>query len=319
MKTTHGNAPMAWRPSFGMTWIVGLCLLAALGCGHARPIAVQTGRFDHDYPEWNAILARDATPDGFNYAGLSQHRDLLDQALAAMRSVSRHDFDNWPADRRLAFLINAHNAHAIDRVLKHYPVASIERTRFWGSALDARDVPLLERLWSLRELSAEVMARSTDVRAIFLLNWAEAGCVPLPSVAIAERNMPDLLDRQARLFLADPRNCQYDYDHRVMRLSSLIRDDMPGIERDFTTLWIFLKRYLPPDQASQLALNRPRVRWIDFDAALNDARRPGATESVNALETIVPPPPVPAAKPKHKSLGKMARKTNAGGSKKNQF
>jgi hypothetical protein len=270
---------MAWRPGIGMTWIVGLCLLATLGCSHARPISSGTERFDRDYPEWNAILARYATPDGFNYSGLRQHRDLLDQALAAMGAVSRHDFDAWPADQRLAFLINAHNAHAIDRALKHYPMASIETRRLWGSTLDVRDVPLLGRWWSLRELAKEVLSRAPDIRAIFLLNWAETGCAPLPPVAIVERNIPDLLDRQARRFLADPRNCQFDYDRRVMRLSRLIKDNKGGIERDFTTLWVFLQRNLPPDQASQLALNRPRVHWLGFDATLNDARRPVAGET----------------------------------------
>jgi hypothetical protein len=265
------RATRSFAPVRGGLALLALAWLGAVGCGRVG-VTGGEGRVQLDYTAWNTVLARYVMPEGVNYAALRQHPERLNEALEAMRAVRREQFDVWTAGQRLAFLVNAHNAHAIARILRAYPVPSLEKTAFWGSAREARDIRLLGRRWSLRELADEVVSdRYLDARAIFLLNWAEVGCPALPPVAVTDGNLTDLLDRQPRRFLADERNCQYDFAARVIYLSPLIKEHAKSIERDFATLWEFLKRYLPPDQAKQVPTRPPRIRWLEFDPSLNDA------------------------------------------------
>jgi hypothetical protein len=255
-----------------------LLLTTALGCARATD-ATPRHFFHPDYPAWSAILARfvdTETPDGatrVDYAALQRHPELIEEAVSQLADVEVERFDSWNAGERLAFLINAHNVHAVARILRHYPVASIEETRVWGSARRARDIRLLDRRWSLADLADEATSdRYLDARTIFLLNWTAAGCSPLPPVPVTEHNLTDLLDRQPRRFLADPRHCRYEINEHLIHLSPLLRDYRAALRRDFTTIWEFLRRQLSPDQAAAIAAHPPRIQWMKFDRSLNDIR-----------------------------------------------
>jgi hypothetical protein len=246
-----------------------LLLLAGLlaACASApKPVP----SFNPDYADWNAVLTKYVTAEGVDYAALAAGRDPLTRALAIAREVTPAQFAGWTRPARLAFLINVHNMAAMDRVARRWPVDSIQATRGLGSALAARDIALLGEKRSLASLRAEIMgAEYLEARAIFLLNWAQAGCVTLPPVALNEHNLTDLLERQARLFFGDARWCRYDLRRSRIELSPLVRDYREDFERDFTTLWVLLDRYLPEPLAKGASRRPPRIQWLEFDTTLN--------------------------------------------------
>ena len=257
----------------GMLLVAVAAVAAGLaGCRHATPPVDDGARFDPNYAAWNSVLARYVFDDGVDYTALANRPEALEEAVASLRAVSAAEFEGWPRDRRLAYLVNAHNIHAIARVVRAWPITSIEETVRWGSALQARDIELLGRRWSLRELAAEVIGpRYSDIRVLFLLNWTEAGCAPHPPVAVTERNLQDLLERQVRRFLARPEFCRHDREARTIHLSPLLATHPEAIDAQFTTLWVFLERYLPADMSAAITREPPRIEWLTFDRTLNDA------------------------------------------------
>ena len=256
-----------------------LILLLAMAC--VRTPTERPPEFDPAYRAWNHVLARHASDRGVEYAGIQADPAPLALALEELRVVTPDDYRGWSRAARLAFLINAHNAHAVARILKHWPVDSIEATRLLGSARNRRDIRLLDRRWSLKSLAEEIMSeRHLRSRAIFLLNWAEAGCASLPDVAATAENLDYLLDRQTRRMLADARWCQYDWRQKRIRLTPLINWHHETLERDFTTLWFFLERYLPKDMAVRAKMRPPRIGYMKFDRSLNVVNR--TEESVQA-------------------------------------
>lgn len=269
-----------------------ICIcLALLGlawtcsCTRARVEAGGSDVFDPYYRAWNTVLLTHVTSQGVDYASLAASPQPLDQALAEMESVTAETFNGWPRADRLAFLINAHNAHAMARIVRHYPVTSLRETSPWLPARSCCDIHLLGQRWSLASLANEIMGeRYQDSRAIFLLNWAEQGCSPLPPVAVTGRNYAYLADRQTRLCLADTNRQQYDIHRRIIRLTPIVKTSRKDLERDYTTLWGFLERFLPEVTAKQIHNIRPRIRYLSFDHTLNQWPDPALQEALPATD-----------------------------------
>ena len=269
-------------PVFHRHLLAALLAFAALGsisCVINKPSpAISTARraFDPHYNDWNTILARYVTPLGVDYARMKTDRaaGLLNIALEEMFQVAPSQFDGWTREMKLAFLINAHNAHAMMRVLSHYPVKSLGQTvGLLNSARGTRNIRLLGRDWSLDSLADEITGYPYhESRAMFLLNWAARGCAPLPDVAITAQNLEDLMERQTRAFMADPKNHRYDQKKHILYVSKLLGWYRDPIERDFQTVWDFIRRYLPKDELAVITQRKqgPRVRFLSFDKTLND-------------------------------------------------
>ena len=256
-------------------------------------------RFDPSFSAWGRVLARCATPRGFRYELLLRDFGDFNRQLVELATVSPEQFDSFTPDLQLALLINAHNMHAVDRVIKNYPVDSIEDTkRGWRSALKEKSIFLFGRKWSLKGLRDKIMEGPyRDSRAIFLLNWASKGCAPLVFVPATELNLETLMERQTREFV---RNTEYQYfSPRRQRFyaSPLLKQYRKDFQRDFTTLLDFLRRYLTEKEAGYLRSNPPALRFIKFDRSLNqlpdfDSRiQMGPTEP---SEPELPSPVLPA-------------------------
>jgi hypothetical protein len=240
------------------------------GCGHIA--APPPPPFDHDYPQWNTLLARFVSEKGVDYAALKGEPLILIDALAPFRAVEARVFSRWSREQRIAFLVNAHNAFAIDRIIAHYPVASIEETHWLRSARDATDIRILGRDWSLNGIALTLMGPEYhEARLIFLLNWASAGCAPIPPVAATPANLTSLLDRQTRIVFSDERYCQYDDIHHTIYVTPLLDWYREQFNREYTTLWIFLEHFLSPADAAAIKRHAPRIRVLPFDNSLNDA------------------------------------------------
>lgn len=229
-------------------------------------------RFDPSFAAWNAVLARCATPEGFRYDRLATELEPLDRQLLELGSVTAGEFSRFTREGQLAFLINAHNVHAVAIVMRRYPITSIEDTRLFGSALDRKEIHLLGKEWSLRSLRDEIMgAKFREARAIFLLNWGMRGCNPLPEIAITETNLKNMLDRQTRLFVSDSRYNRHEVKEIRFYASPLLKEYRKDIERDFTTLWAFVEKYSAPKTTAEMRERLPKFKFMGFDRLLNAA------------------------------------------------
>jgi len=260
--------------------ILALAALAGSGCVINKPSpALSSARrsFDPKYNDWNLILTRYVTPAGVDYARMQRDKaeGLLEIAVAEMSQVTPEQFAGWSHDTRLAFLIDAHNAHAMVRVLRHYPIKSLGQTvSLLATARGARNILLLGREWSLATLADEITGYPYhEARAIFLLNWAAKGCAPLPGVAVTAANLQDLLERQTKDFMTDPKNYKYDPNKHILYVSNLISWYSDAFERDYPSRWDFVRRILPQSQLGVMTQRKqpPRLRYLPFDKTLNDA------------------------------------------------
>lgn len=262
-------------------WLAPL-LLAMGGCVINQPSPAPSAArrvFDPKYADWNSILTRYVSPAGVDYARMKQDKadGLLEVALTEMAQVTQEQFDSWPREAKLALLINAHNAHAMARVLRHYPVASLGQTvSLLSSARGVRNIRLLGREWSLASLADEVTGYPYhETRALFLLNWAARDCPPLYPAAVTAQNVEGLLERQTQAFLGDPARYEYNPQKHILYVSRLIKWNQDPIERDYQSVWDFLKRYLPKSLTDQIGQRKvpPRLRYLPFDKSLNDAKK----------------------------------------------
>jgi len=239
------------------------------------PAVQSRATFDPAFAAWGRVLARCAGPRGFDYARLLQDRSDLDRALTELGGVRPGEFEAFPRALQMAFLVNAHNACAVHRVARRFPIRSIQDTARFGSALDQDDIFLLDRRWSLDRLRREILGeRFRDARALFLLNWGMRGCPTLADIPVTAANLEEMLERQTRAFVRDSQRNRYERQGRRFLASPLLGDYRKELERDFTTLWSFLKRYLPPEAAEPFARRPPRIEFLNLDETLNDAPTP---------------------------------------------
>jgi len=255
--------------------LAGLMLLGT-GCAIVSPPSPPPSGahrpFDPHFTDLNYLLAHYVTPQGVDYAGLKTEQGRLEIALYQMLDVNQEQFQNWTRDSQLAFLINAFNAHALERVLRAWPVGSLSDTGHFGYAMRERNIRLLGREWSLNMLLDELMSLPYhDARAIFLVNWCAKDCAPLPPAAVNSMNLGDMLERQTRLVMADAHYYQYNSEKHIAYVSRLLGWYRDAFERDYGTLWGFLKKYLSPADVQKIALRPtgPRIRFLKFDDNLN--------------------------------------------------
>lgn len=228
--------------------------------------------FNHHYTQWVRVLSRCVTPDGFRYDVLKADPSALASQIAEMNMIDEAEFGTFSREERFAFLVNAHNIFTVKRIVEDYPVKSIGRTSALYPALRRSDIHLVGRNWSLLSLREEILGpRYGDSRALFVLNWGMKGCAPLPASPLTPENLHEMLEHQAQLFVRNPAYCKYEPMDRRVDVSPLLKEHREIIERDFTTLWGFMKHYASPRQAVTLESAPPSFEWMSFDKRLNDA------------------------------------------------
>ena len=69
------------------------------------------------------------------------------------------------------------------------------------------------------------------------------------------------------IFFSDPGQVRYDDKEHVLSISSMFHEYRKPIERNHTTLRLFLEQYLPAKTRSAIRSRRPRIRYFPFDAS----------------------------------------------------
>ena len=264
----------------------------------ATPLGAQA-QFDHGHAAWSVLLKRHVVvAEGGNasqvdYAGFVRDRAVLKSYLDSLSRVTEAEFGAWSKPQRMAFLINAYNAWTVEKILTRYPrIKSIRDFGLvFGNPWRDRFFTLFGRETHLDGIEHE-MLRSPgaydEPRVHFAVNCASIGCPMLREEAYVAGRLDGQLDEQAQRFLSDRSRNRYDAPSNALEVSKIFdwyKIDWSSGYRGFAgnappivSLPEYFSRnarLLASDPAEQrlLAEGKVKMRYLDYDWALNDIRR----------------------------------------------
>lgn len=269
-------------------------LLLALTTGSA---AAQG--FDHEHAAWTALLKKhvvlleDAKASQVRYAGFQQDRGVLKGYLESLSSVTPQEFDGWSKAQRMAFLINAYNAFTVEKILTRYPdIKSIwDFGKVFGNPFRDRFFTLLGRESFLDRIEHETLRKPgayDEPRVHFAVNCASVGCPMLREEAYVAGRLEAQLEEQARRFLSDRSRNRYNPEAGLLEVSRIFdwfKEDWTSGYRGFDgkrepirsreQYFAAYAALLAGDPAHQKRIleHKAGIRFLDYDWALNDARR----------------------------------------------
>ena len=248
-----------------------------------------TPRAEISHQLWDELLQRHVRVlDGgratqLDYRGMAADRPQLVRYLQGLEKVDRKEFDTWPRDRQLAFLINAYNAWTVQLILGRYP--DLESIKDLGSLFRSPwkqvFIPLLGEQRSLDDIEHGLIrgsGRYNEPRIHFAVNCASIGCPALLGRAYGEEQLDRQLEEATRLFLADrSRNRLSGKTLEVSSIFTWYREDFERGWRGAKTLGEFLALYsdsLGLDGKTALALRSGGIDidFLEYDWRLNDVR-----------------------------------------------
>jgi hypothetical protein len=248
-------------------------LAAALWAGGAFAQGV-------DHSGWDRLLKKHVVvldaghASRLAYSGVARERAQLRDYLASLSAVEERQFERWTRPQQMAFLINAYNAFAVEKVLTRYPdIHSIwDFGRLFGNPFKDRFFTLLGRPSSLDDVEHEMLRkRFHDPRIHFAVNCASVGCPMLREEAYAPERLERQLEEQAARFLSDRSRNRFAAGRlEVSRIFDWYKED-------FEPRAAYFARYasaLSDDPAAQklIAEGRAPLAFLDYDWTLNDAR-----------------------------------------------
>ena len=250
-----------------------IALVLALACA---PVAA----FDHSHAAWTGLLQKhvvllaDGKASRVSYIGMAQDRGALREYLGTLSAVGEGEFGAWSRAEQMAFLINAYNAHTIEKILARYPkLGSIwDFGRFFGNPFRDAFFTLLGARMSLDDLEHGLLRRRYgDARVHYAVNCASVSCPMLREEAYTGAQLERQLEEQARRFLSDrSRNRVRGNRLEVSKIVVWFREDFEPLER-------YLARYaavLADNTAEQekIAARSLAITFLDYDWSLNDSR-----------------------------------------------
>jgi hypothetical protein len=238
--------------------------------------------FDHSHAAWDALLRKHVVLlDGgkasqLDYAGMARDRVSLKAYLDSLSRVSHNEFETWPRGEQMAFLINAYNAFAVEKVLTRYPaVRSIwDFGKVFGNPFKDDFFTLVGGKRSLDAIE-HAMLRPVfrEPRVHYAVNCASIGCPMLREEAYLAARLDAQLEGQARRFLSDRSRNRYDARSRRLAVSRIF----DWFAEDFEPRARYFAAYadlLADDAAGREAVRSGRagLQFLDYDWALNDSR-----------------------------------------------
>jgi hypothetical protein len=240
--------------------------------------------FEHDHPQWTALLARHVTwvNSGFasrvDYRGLQQDRAELERYLAVLSSVPRQRYDNWNRDQRLAFLINAYNAFTLKLVSDHYPLDSIKEIGgLFASPWSQAFIPLFGQTLTLDQIEHSLIREPgvfDEPRIHFAVNCASIGCPALRPEAFVAGTLDAQLQDSQRRFLSDRSRNRFDAASGHFRVSKIFDWYADDFARQSGSLQAYLQKQatlLAATEDLAQARNTSTVAFLDYDWSLNQA------------------------------------------------
>ena len=240
--------------------------------------------FDHQV--WDTLLKQHVVElnggqaSQVDYQGFADDKTELDRYLADLSKLKSGEFDAWPKDEQLAFLINAYNAWTVDLILTKWPdLDSIKDLGgFFSSPWSQSFIPLLGETRSLDDIEHTLIRgsdRYQDPRIHFAVNCASIGCPALRNEAYTGKHLDTQLEEQTRLFLQD--RSRNRAEAGKLLLSSIFkwyRGDFEKGWQGYASLEQFLVDHatdlsLTSEEIQKLKDKDMSIRFLDYEWSLN--------------------------------------------------
>lgn len=238
------------------------------------------------HERWQTLVSQHVKPinnghsSAVDYDAMLLQRTLLKDYLARLSQVTKAEFDGWPKEQQLAFLINAYNAWTVEFILATYPnLESIKDLgSFFSSPWKKEFIPLFGEIVSLDYVEHGLIRgsdRYNDPRIHFAVNCASIGCPALREEAYTAEKLEQQLTEQTTRFLTDTTRNYIKGDN--LYLSSIFkwyRDDFEAGFRGTQSLEDFLLLYataltLTENQKSALHKQDLNIKFLDYNWKLN--------------------------------------------------
>lgn len=263
-------------------WGLGvvLCLWGGTGQGKGTASASQgvpvTGPDSVSHAAFDALLRQYVDTAGtVEYAALKENgASDLSSYLQQLAHANPASLDR---DARLAFWINAYNAHTLKLVVDHYPISTI-----WAvtpgppepkeqSPFDVEVGTVADTTRTLNEIEHEIIRKRFDEPRIhFALVCAARSCPPLRRAAYTGRRLDEQLDDQARTFLQNRAKNRVPIEDDTISVSRLLK----WYGADFGASPAAVQRALAPyfegRVREKLSAGGYDVTYEPYDWALND-------------------------------------------------
>jgi len=229
------------------------------------------------------------------YAELKNKRTKLKAYLDTLSSVTGPEFEAWSKAQRLAFLLNAYNAFTVELILTRYP--HLESIRDFGRFIDnpwkKRFFKLLgqeQHLDGIEHGMIRAPGAYDEPRIHMAVNCASIGCPMLREEAYVADRLGGQLEEQVVRFLSDRSRNRYDGATHTLEVSEIFdwyREDFSSGFQGIRSREEFFARYAEllsgdPEGQTLIRSHKAKIRFLDYDWALNDCRGCGKHEHVLA-------------------------------------
>lgn len=217
---------------------------------------------------WARVLSGYVNAQGqVDFAGLAKQPQDLHAYVRYVARVKSSDIAD-PQDR-LAHHINAYNAlsmfNVIDLGIPSSNASLAQRYRFFI----ARKHVIGGQSLSLYAYENEVIRKLGEPRIHWALNCSSVSCPLLPREPFVGARLEQQLERESRLFFADPRNMRADESSRSVHLSEILsffpEDFVPA---HAPNLIAYANRYAPV-----LADTSWKVQFVPYDWTIANWKR----------------------------------------------
>ena len=239
--------------------------------------------FDHSHKSWDALLKKNVVLiDGgkasqVRYAEFAKDRAALKGYLDSLSKVPEAEFNGWPKEQRMAFLINAYNAFTVEKILTRYPNLKSIRDfgTVFGNPWKDKFFTLFGRESFLDQIEHETLRKPgayNEPRVHYAVNCASLGCPMLREEAYTADKLERQLDEQATRFLSDrSRNRFAAGKLEVSKIFDWFKEDFGVREQYFARYAKLLAE--TPDGQKLVADGRAPLTFLDYDWTLNDVRK----------------------------------------------
>ncbi|MDX1432241.1 MAG: DUF547 domain-containing protein, partial [Gammaproteobacteria bacterium] len=186
---------------------------------------------------------------------------------AYLEWLARAPYATLPRAEKLAHLVNAYNAFAIEGILEGSSPSS-----FFGRIgyFKTDEYTLGGSPVTLHELEHEIIIPLDEPRVHFAINCASASCPVLRSGAYVADRLHLQLDEAARRFVNDQTRNRFDRETRTAYLSRIFDWYEDDFLRHADSVLAYVARYVDDSAlASELAAGGWEIEFLDYDWGLN--------------------------------------------------
>ncbi|MBL0061792.1 MAG: DUF547 domain-containing protein [bacterium] len=233
------------------------CLLATL------LLCSSAFAFDHSHAQFQTVLNKYVKDGRVNYSVLVNDRTELDAYVTSIGEVSFEQYRAFTKSEKLALMINLYNAAAMQFILNHWPVESIQDVGgLFSSPWNMKFVNLFGREASLGMIEHDILrADFKEPRIHFALVCASLGCPTLRPDVYVDTKLNQQLAEQERAFMTQ-RPKENRFENGVLYISPIFKwykedfDDNEGVRTLFQI-------YYPEVKIDT------RIEYTEYDWSLN--------------------------------------------------